>query len=133
MGLTFSKAHHFGYPGVVVFRGVILEFASPSCFIPRFRWVSFQDVFLPVTDCKDVYLLEPWLQSLARFLGVSGSDVEGHDPASPKCDSKTCLVYSVYIYIYTYTYIYICIYIYIYICVYVHTLHITLRSICILA
>ena len=61
------------------FRGVILEFASPSCFIPRFRWVSFQDVFLPVTDCKDVYLLEPWLQSLARLLGVSGSDVEGHD------------------------------------------------------
>ena len=69
-------------------------------------------MFLPVTDCKDVYLLEPWLQSLARFLGVSGSDVEGHDPASAKCDSKTCLVYK-YIYIYTYIYIH----------VYVHTLH----------
>ena len=64
--------------------------------------VSFQDVFLPVTDCKDVYLLEPWLQSLARFLGVSGSDVEGHDQPH-KVWFKN--MFSVYRYIY----IYICI------------------------
>lgn len=73
----------------MLFSGVLsLNSLHPVALYQDSAGVSFQDVFLPVTDCKDVYLLEPWLQSLARFLGVSGSDVEGHDPASPKCDSK---------------------------------------------
>lgn len=73
---------------MLVFRGVILEFASPSCFIPRFRWGEFSGRVPACDRLQGCLSFGALVAEPGAGQGVSGSDVEGHDPASQSVIQK---------------------------------------------